>query len=236
MIKYYFINLNKYNYLVIDKNLIKNLKNGRAERKARSRGVSGCSIKKDGIFKRQLYYYCTLQMCKFTGNRFEYGLDCIDLAYENNYSEKSSSDSEGDYDEYADYVCKYSDEEIRQIVGDYLENGNMMEETLVCYYLHNLRLRLINFIFIFTGFSREVCHYQRYCQPHGQGSHFGYFGKYSRQFQFCGQSNSRDDCEEMGSINSHSRDFGGYRWLRRGIIQRHTKNGGISGNFHGQIG
>ena len=55
------------------------------------------------------------------------------MAYEDkgNYSDKSSSDLEEDaYDEYADYVCKYSDEEIRQIIGDYLENGNM-EETMV---------------------------------------------------------------------------------------------------------
>lgn len=96
-------------HCAVDKNLIKNLKNGRAERKARSRGVSGCSIKKDG-------------------NRFEYGLDCIDM--DDKYSDKSGSDSEeAAYDEYADFVCKYSDEEIRQIVGDYLENGEM-DETL----------------------------------------------------------------------------------------------------------
>lgn len=100
-------------HCIVDKTLFKNLKNGRAEKKARSRGVSGCSIKKDG-------------------NRFEYGLDCIDLAYDENSkysSDKSSSDTDEEFDEYADYVCKYSDEEIRQIVGDYLENGNM-EETL----------------------------------------------------------------------------------------------------------
>uniref|UniRef100_A0A915MDX0 Programmed cell death protein 4 n=1 Tax=Meloidogyne javanica TaxID=6303 RepID=A0A915MDX0_MELJA len=97
------------NHCVSSKNLIKNLKNGRAERKARSRGVSGCAIKNDG-------------------NRFEYGLDCIDLAYENDNQDKTfSSDSEEEYDEYADFVRKYSDEEIRQIMRDYLENGNLAE-------------------------------------------------------------------------------------------------------------
>uniref|UniRef100_A0A1I8AWN5 Programmed cell death protein 4 n=1 Tax=Meloidogyne hapla TaxID=6305 RepID=A0A1I8AWN5_MELHA len=63
------------------------------------------------------------------GNRFEYGLDCIDLAYDNDKSQNKtfSSDSEEEYDEYADFVRKYSDEEIRQIMRDYLENGNLAE-------------------------------------------------------------------------------------------------------------
>ena len=43
----YFISPLKGNCLV-DRDAIKGLKNGRSERKARSRGVSGCSIKKDG--------------------------------------------------------------------------------------------------------------------------------------------------------------------------------------------
>uniref|UniRef100_A0A914GW95 Programmed cell death protein 4 n=1 Tax=Globodera rostochiensis TaxID=31243 RepID=A0A914GW95_GLORO len=93
----------------IDKNLFKNLKNGRAERKARSRGVSGCSIKKDG-------------------GRFEYGLDCVDLAYDNDdLSCKSSTDTDDELVEYADFVCKYSVDEIRAIFGDYLQSGNMAD-------------------------------------------------------------------------------------------------------------
>ncbi|KAL3118003.1 hypothetical protein niasHT_005246 [Heterodera trifolii] len=91
----------------IDKNLLKNLKSGRAERKARSRGVSGCSIKKDG-------------------GRFEYGLDCVDLAYDNDQlSQKSNTDTDDELVEYADFVCKYSEEEIRAIFGDYMQSGNM---------------------------------------------------------------------------------------------------------------
>lgn len=55
-------------------------------------------------------------------------MDCIDLAYENDNQDKTfSSDSEEEYDEYADFVRKYSDEEIRQIMKDYLENGNLAE-------------------------------------------------------------------------------------------------------------
>lgn len=84
--------------------LEKVLKNTKSERKARSRGVSG-STKKDG-------------------GRFEYGLDCIDLAYNDCIDDESeSSDSEAEYDEYADYVFQYSDSEIRSIVQDYLLNG-----------------------------------------------------------------------------------------------------------------
>jgi programmed cell death protein 4 len=86
-------------------------KNGKAERKARSRGVSGCSSKKDG-------------------GRFEYGLDCVDMAYNENVFDASSTDSEAEYDEYSDYVFKYSDTEIRSIVQDYLLNGNK-EEAMV---------------------------------------------------------------------------------------------------------
>ncbi|KAF7634474.1 hypothetical protein Mgra_00006143 [Meloidogyne graminicola] len=58
-----------------------------------------------------------------------YGLDCIDLAYDNEkcHDKTFSSDSEEEYDEYADYIRKYSDEEIRQIMRDYLENGNLNE-------------------------------------------------------------------------------------------------------------
>uniref|UniRef100_A0A915CWU8 Programmed cell death protein 4 n=1 Tax=Ditylenchus dipsaci TaxID=166011 RepID=A0A915CWU8_9BILA len=69
----------------VDKEKIAN-RNGKAQRKARSRGVSGCSSKKDG-------------------GRFEYGLDCMDLAYNQSYS----------------------DTEIRSIVQDYLLNGNKEE-------------------------------------------------------------------------------------------------------------
>lgn len=64
------------------------------------------------------------------GNRFEYGLECVGLdkeAYEDDYD---SNSSEAEYDEYSDYVFKYSDSEIREIIGEYLLNGNM-EDSLV---------------------------------------------------------------------------------------------------------
>ena len=62
------------------------------------------------------------------GGRFEYGFDCADLAYTDNFEDGSNSDAE--YDEYADYVIKYSDKEIQEIVAEYLLNGSL-KETLV---------------------------------------------------------------------------------------------------------
>jgi hypothetical protein len=94
--------------------LLKNLKNGRSERKARSRGISGCSTKKDG-------------------NRFEYGLECIDLDNDVIVSDADSTDDE--MNEYSDYVVKYSECEIRQIVGEYLLNGNLDESLVVSIFI-----------------------------------------------------------------------------------------------------
>ncbi|KAI1724586.1 MA3 domain-containing protein [Ditylenchus destructor] len=92
----------------LERDLPKIVRIAKAERKARSRGVSGCSSKKDGL-------------------KFEYGLDCIDLAYDPASYDQDSTDSEAEYDEYSDYVFKYSDSEIRSIVQDYLLNGNKEE-------------------------------------------------------------------------------------------------------------
>jgi hypothetical protein len=85
----------------------------KAERKARHRGVSGCSTKKDG-------------------GRFEYGLDCIDLAYEERHSsrsddEDSCGDMEAEYDQYADYSITYSAADVEEIVGEYFDHGNIEE-------------------------------------------------------------------------------------------------------------
>lgn len=47
----------------------------------------------------------------------------------------SDSDSDDGYEEYADYVFRYSDGEIRQIVQDYLSNAGNMTEVLVYIFL-----------------------------------------------------------------------------------------------------
>uniref|UniRef100_A0AC35G881 Programmed cell death protein 4 n=1 Tax=Panagrolaimus sp. PS1159 TaxID=55785 RepID=A0AC35G881_9BILA len=91
---------------------IKNGKNTKAERRARSRGVSGSSSRKDG-------------------NRFDYGLDCIDFAYEKNPVKDEgdcSSDEDEQYFEY-DMVVTSNIPKIRSAIIDYLNNGNV-EETV----------------------------------------------------------------------------------------------------------
>uniref|UniRef100_A0A914C8A0 Programmed cell death protein 4 n=1 Tax=Acrobeloides nanus TaxID=290746 RepID=A0A914C8A0_9BILA len=96
--------LDKSEEFAVDGMLQKNLKNAKAERKARSRGVSGCSTKKDG-------------------GRFEYGLDCVDLAYDDNHSDVETSDVD-DYVEYSDYVCNYNNKKIKSVILEYFVNGN----------------------------------------------------------------------------------------------------------------
>uniref|UniRef100_A0A914YDG6 Programmed cell death protein 4 n=1 Tax=Panagrolaimus superbus TaxID=310955 RepID=A0A914YDG6_9BILA len=89
---------------------IKNGKNTKAERRARSRGVSGSSSRKDG-------------------NRFDYGLDCIDFAYEKNPVKDEgdmSSDEDEEYFEY-DMVVTSNIPKIRSAIIDYLNNGNVKE-------------------------------------------------------------------------------------------------------------
>lgn len=45
------------------------------------------------------------------------------------------SDSDDGYEEFADYIFKYSDKEIRAIVQDYLSNGGNKTEALVKIFL-----------------------------------------------------------------------------------------------------
>jgi hypothetical protein len=87
---------------------IKNGSNAKSERKARSRGISGSSSRKDG-------------------NRFDYGLDCIDFAYEHNPVKDEgdmSSDEDEEYFEY-DMVVTSNVPKIRSAIIDYLNNGNV---------------------------------------------------------------------------------------------------------------
>jgi len=98
----------------------KNGKGAKAERKARSRGVSGSSSRKDG-------------------NRFEYGFDCIDFAYESNPVKDDDDDSIDGEDEYFEYdtVVTCNDPKIRGAISDYFTNGSVDEaiETLEAYTL-----------------------------------------------------------------------------------------------------
>uniref|UniRef100_A0A7E4WAA8 Programmed cell death protein 4 n=1 Tax=Panagrellus redivivus TaxID=6233 RepID=A0A7E4WAA8_PANRE len=86
-------------------------KNTKAARKARSRGVSGCSGRKDG-------------------NRFDYGLDCIDFAYESNPvkddADESSDEDDEDYFQF-DTVVVSNEPKIRSAIDDYFANGNVEE-------------------------------------------------------------------------------------------------------------
>ena len=97
-------------FLAYKPSTTKNGKSGKAERKARSRGVSGSSSRKDG-------------------NRFEYGLDCIDFAYESNPvkdDDDASIDGEDEYFEY-DTVVASNDPKIRGAISDYFANGSVEE-------------------------------------------------------------------------------------------------------------
>lgn len=57
----------------------------------------------------------------------------MDLAYDvEAVDDEGSSDSDAEYDEYTDYIFKYSDDEIRSIIQDYLFNGSK-DDTLVAF-------------------------------------------------------------------------------------------------------
>lgn len=64
----------------------------------------------------------------FLGGRFEYGLD---ISYDEVFDQ---SDSDDGYEDFADYIFKYSDKEIRTIVQDYLSNGGNKKEALVRFF------------------------------------------------------------------------------------------------------
>uniref|UniRef100_A0AC34RJA5 Programmed cell death protein 4 n=1 Tax=Panagrolaimus sp. JU765 TaxID=591449 RepID=A0AC34RJA5_9BILA len=85
-------------------------KTGKAERKARSRGVSGSSTRKDG-------------------NRFEYGLDCIDFAYESNPEKDDADDSSDGEDDYYMYdtIVTNNIPKVHGAISDYFTNGSLEE-------------------------------------------------------------------------------------------------------------
>lgn len=110
---------------------IKDGKNTKAERKARSRGVSGSSSRKDG-------------------NRFEHGLDCIDFAYERNPVKDDgdmSSDEDEEYFEY-DMVVTSNVPKIRSAIIDFLNNGNIEEAVVSFFYIFFKELKSILILFI----------------------------------------------------------------------------------------
>lgn len=109
------------NYVILgskstsDLKLAPKLKNCKAERKARCRGVSGSYSRKDG-------------------NRFEYGLDDYELQQEES-SEQSDVEIDNDLvledddsstpEEYDEYVFSHDVENIRCKLADYFANGNV---------------------------------------------------------------------------------------------------------------